>query len=48
VSDMGVLDTIKKILGSESENELDITIQASDGCIGEKIIEKLKKVFEPC
>jgi hypothetical protein len=45
---MGVLDVIKKILGSESENELAITIQASDGCVGEKIIEKLKKVFEPC
>jgi hypothetical protein len=45
---MGVLDAIKKILGSESENELDVIIQASDGCIGEKIIEKLRKVFEPC
>jgi hypothetical protein len=45
---VGVLEVIKKILGSESENELDLAIKSSDGCIGEKIIEKLKKVFEPC
>jgi hypothetical protein len=45
---MGVLDIIKRVLGSESENELDLAIRSSDGCIGEKIIEKLRKIFEAC
>ncbi len=45
---MGLKEAIEKLFGKEAEEELGIAISSSDGCVGEKILEKLRKVFKPC
>jgi len=48
---MGFLDRIKQILGNEDYDSFNLALMSADGCIGEEVIERLRRLFrreEPC